>query len=79
MPGREGSCGWDGYSGVALALAVLPDRLEAVADGVELVADFVGETPHADDGSEGDERSDERILDQVLPGIVGQQGLEPTL
>ena len=69
--GECGECGAD--------LAVLADRLEGAADGVEFVADLVGEAPHAGDRGEGNESGDERILDEVLPGIVGQQALQPTL
>ena len=47
---------------------------EAVADGVEFVVDFVRQAPQGRDGGNRNESGDEGILDQVLTGVVGEQG-----
>jgi len=57
--------------------APLPPRSETVADRVEFVADLVREAFHGHDGGQRDQSSDERILDQVLPGFVGPEALQP--
>jgi hypothetical protein len=49
--------------------------LEGATDGVELVADLVGEALHGHNRAERNQSGDERVLDQVLPGFVHQQAL----
>jgi hypothetical protein len=49
--------------------------LEAAANCVEFVADFVGEAFHGHNRAERNQSSDERLLDQILAEFVCQQAL----
>jgi hypothetical protein len=47
--------------------------LHAVADLIEFVGNLVAEASHRRDCANGNQRCDERVLDKVLPGFVGQK------
>jgi hypothetical protein len=50
--------------------------LQAAADGVEFGGNLCGQRRHRDDGAQGDEGSDQSVLDQVLARLIVHQVLK---
>lgn len=53
--------------------------LETVSDSVKFVGNLVRETAHGDDGSKGNQGSNQGILDEVLTGLLIQKGPQQSL